>query len=90
MCIRDSFPGAPVLPGVVQLDWAIAWGGEAFKLPPRFLRAEQLKYQLPVLPPLRLDVTLEWQAEAGQLHFRIVSERGTHSSGRLQFGVEGV
>jgi 3-hydroxymyristoyl/3-hydroxydecanoyl-(acyl carrier protein) dehydratase len=80
------FNGLPVLPGVVQLDWAMQLGREAFALPQRFLRVEQLKFQMPVLPPLQLELTLEWNAEAAQLAFKFSSTRGTHSSGRLVFG----
>ena len=80
------FPGAAVLPGVVQLDWVAELGREAFPLPPAFLRVEQLKFQQPVLPPLLLQLHLDWQAASGQLAFRFVSERGTHAGGRLVFG----
>jgi acyl-CoA synthetase (AMP-forming)/AMP-acid ligase II len=83
---EGHFPGVPVLPGVVQLDWAIAFGRQAFALPRRFLRAEQLKFQQPVLPPLQLELELEWKAESQQLHFRFASQAGQHSSGRLVFG----
>ena len=85
------FPGMPVLPGVVQLDWAIVYAREAFaEVPARFLRAEQLKFQLPVVPPLQLDLALEWNADARQLGFRYSSQKGVHSSGRLVFGAAGV
>jgi len=85
------FPGVPVLPGVVQLDWAIRFARQAFAdLPPRFLRAEQLKFQLPVLPPLQLDITLDWNAQAKQLTFRYSSQKGLHASGRIVFGDAGV
>lgn len=84
------FPGAPVLPGVAQLDWAATLAREAFALPPRFLRAEQLKFQRPVLPPLLLQLHLEWKPQAGQVAFRFSSERGTHAGGRLVFGGEHV
>ncbi|MBA2673225.1 AMP-binding protein [Ramlibacter sp.] len=80
------FPGMPVLPGVVQIDWAVAFAAQCFALPPRFLRADVLKFHAPVLPPLRLVLTLEWEAGAGQLAFQYSSPAGSHSSGRLVFG----
>jgi acyl-coenzyme A synthetase/AMP-(fatty) acid ligase len=81
------FPGLPVLPGVVQLDWAIAFARKAFPdLPRHMLRAEQLKFQLPVLPPVRLDLALDWDADARQLAFRYSSQKGVHATGRLCFG----
>jgi acyl-coenzyme A synthetase/AMP-(fatty) acid ligase len=80
------FPALPVLPGVAQVDWAAAFGAQCFALPPKFLRVEQLKFQAPVLPPVQLQLVLEWRPEAGQLCFQFGSERGPHSSGRLVFG----
>ena len=80
------FPGAPVLPGVVQLDWAVLFGRQAFQLPQRFLRAEQLKFSQPVLPPLQLELALDWNDSTRQLHFKYSSQLGQHSSGRLVFG----
>jgi acyl-coenzyme A synthetase/AMP-(fatty) acid ligase/3-hydroxymyristoyl/3-hydroxydecanoyl-(acyl carrier protein) dehydratase len=84
------FPGRAVLPGVAQLDWAVQFAGRCFPLPQRLVRIEQLKFQLPVLPPLQLELTLEWRADARQLGFRYVSERGVHSGGRLVFGGDDV
>ena len=85
------FPGLPVLPGVVQLDWAIAFARKAFAgMPARFLRAEQVKFQQPVLPPVQLELALDWDARAGHLSFRYTSQKGTHSSGRIAFGASGV
>ena len=84
--LEGHFPGAPVLPGVAQLHWAILLGQQAFVLPGRFLRAEQLKFQMPIQPPLQVEIALEWQEERSALGFRFVSPLGTHSSGRIIFG----
>lgn len=79
------FPGMPVLPGVAQLDWAVEFARQCFALPARFCRIEQLKFQQPVIPPQQLELALQWQADAGLLVFRYISERGLHSGGRLVF-----
>jgi acyl-CoA synthetase (AMP-forming)/AMP-acid ligase II len=84
--LDGHFPGAPLLPGVAQLDWVARFGREAFAVPKTFLRAEQLKFQSPVLPGTALQLHLEWNAATGQLAFRYVSASGTHASGRLVFG----
>jgi hypothetical protein len=80
------FTEVPVLPGVAQVDWAVAFAEQTFPVPPRFLRAEVLKFHSPVIPPAQLDLTLDWDAERSQLQFRYASAAGVHSSGRLLFG----
>ncbi|MFO1340714.1 MAG: AMP-binding protein [Burkholderiaceae bacterium] len=80
------FPGAPILPGVAQLDWAIAWGREAFPgLPPRFARIDALKFQQVVPPGTVLELALDWQPERGVLGFRYLSAAGQHASGKVVF-----
>jgi 3-hydroxymyristoyl/3-hydroxydecanoyl-(acyl carrier protein) dehydratase len=80
------FPGLPVLPGVAQLDWAIEFARSSFTLPGRFIRAEALKFQRPVIPDVRLELSLHWHAQALQLNFAFASAAGVHSSGRVVFG----
>lgn len=53
------FPGHPILPGIVQLDWAIVFGQECFQLPQRVRSVERLKFNAPVFPPCQLILTLE-------------------------------
>jgi acyl-coenzyme A synthetase/AMP-(fatty) acid ligase/3-hydroxymyristoyl/3-hydroxydecanoyl-(acyl carrier protein) dehydratase len=80
------FPGAPVLPGVAQLHWAIAFARDCFAVSGEFVRAEALKFQRPVTPRVRLELSLRWAAEARQLNFEYQSDAGVHSSGRVVFG----
>ena len=79
------FPGSPILPGVAQVDWAIAFARERFAVPPRFLRMDALKFSLPALPGMHLDLDLRWNAATGTLQFEYRSSAGRHSSGRIVF-----
>ncbi len=80
------FHGQPILAGVVQVDWAIAFGRRCFALPPQFRAIQMLKFQRLIEPdtPFRLD--LAYQPASATLSFRISTALGTHGSGRLLFG----
>jgi len=80
------FPQARILPGVVQLDWAIHYAREAFAMPPRFERMDALKFQHVARPGDCLQLTLGWDADKSVLSFRYVSDHGVHASGRVVFG----
>jgi acyl-CoA synthetase (AMP-forming)/AMP-acid ligase II/3-hydroxymyristoyl/3-hydroxydecanoyl-(acyl carrier protein) dehydratase len=84
------FSGAPILPGVVQIDWAIAYGRKCFDLPPIFRGIHALKFQR-VIPP-ETPITLELLHDPGKssLAFKITSEVGAHASGRILFGAADV
>jgi 3-hydroxymyristoyl/3-hydroxydecanoyl-(acyl carrier protein) dehydratase len=82
------FPGSPILAGVAQVDWAIAFARERFALPARFLRLDALKFSQPALPGMHLDLELRWNAAAATLQFEYRSTAGRHSSGRVVFAQE--
>ena len=79
------FPQAAILPGVAQLDWAIALARQAFAMPPRFLRMEALKFQHVARPGDVLRLELDWAPAKAALAFRYTSAHGVHSSGRVVF-----
>jgi acyl-CoA synthetase (AMP-forming)/AMP-acid ligase II len=79
------FPDTPILPGVALVNWAIAWGRDAFGIPTRFLRMEALKFQQLVRPETQLQLDLGWRSETGTLHFSYRSTQGMHASGRIVF-----
>ncbi|CAM3648655.1 AMP-binding protein [Corallococcus sp. ZKHCc1 1396] len=83
---EGHFPGTPILPGVVQVDWALLLGREHFALPPDFLRLETLKFQQVIPPGTHLTLELTWAAESGRLGFKLTSDAGAHASGRIVLG----
>ena len=80
------FPGAPILPGVVQTDWAISYGRRYFDLPPHFAGMQALKFQQVILPGASVTLELQHDTQKSVLNFRIHSEAGAHASGRILFG----
>ncbi len=79
------FAGSPILAGVAQVDWAIAFARERFEMPPRFVRMEALKFSQPALPGMHLDIEWHWNAASATLQFEYRSTAGRHSSGRIVF-----
>jgi 3-hydroxymyristoyl/3-hydroxydecanoyl-(acyl carrier protein) dehydratase len=73
------FPGMPILPGVVQIDWSIRLGRARLPVRGGFVAAEQLKFLSLVTPATELTLTLELNAE----------EAGMKSGTRLKFGYAG-
>ncbi|XQE66693.1 AMP-binding protein [Pseudomonas sp. P3C3] len=81
------FPQTPVLPGVVQIDWAQRLARELIaELPPRFCGMEVLKFQQLVRPGDRIQLTLRFDAERGKLYFAYRNGEAPCSSGRILLG----
>jgi 3-hydroxymyristoyl/3-hydroxydecanoyl-(acyl carrier protein) dehydratase len=80
------FPGAPVLPGVVQLDWSVRLGRERLALAARFRAVEQLKFLVPIGPEARITLVLGVSRGGERLDFRYVAGETKHSSGAFLFG----
>lgn len=81
------FPHTPVLPGVVQIDWAIGIARELIDdLPPRFNGMEVLKFQQLARPGDQLSLTLRFDRERSKLHFAYRNGEAPCSSGRILLG----
>ncbi|WP_341503730.1 hydroxymyristoyl-ACP dehydratase [Gallaecimonas sp. GXIMD4217] len=80
---QGHFPDLPILPGVVQLDWAIRLGCDCFGLKPRSRRMEALKFQAVVLPGMELLLNLAYDEAKGKLSFSFESDQARHASGRV-------
>jgi 3-hydroxymyristoyl/3-hydroxydecanoyl-(acyl carrier protein) dehydratase len=80
---EGHFPEAPILPGVVQLDWVIRLAERYLELPDGFAGMEVIKFQRVIRPGMRIELNLEHNVERGKLSFRISSSDGDHAKGRI-------
>lgn len=77
------FPGAPVVPGVVQLKWAIEHARRCFAISGAVKGIEVLKFQRVINPHTEVTLTLDYSTPRGQVRFSYESAHGRHSSGRI-------
>ena len=77
------FPTTPVLPGVVQVEWAMTLGQQLLDLPPRFAGMEVLKFQQLVRPGDAIELTLRFDRERSKLHFAYRNATAACASGRI-------
>lgn len=80
------FTGNPILPGVVQVDWAEKYGRQLLAVEGRFKRLEMIKFLQVIIPNQKVTMILEYSDINQTLTFKYQSERGLHSSGRICFG----
>ncbi|MBC3269795.1 AMP-binding protein [Pseudomonas sp. SWRI81] len=81
------FPKAPVLPGVVQVEWALNLGRQLLKLDGAFAGMEVLKFQQLVRPCDEIQLHLRFDPARGKLYFAYRNDTATCSSGRILLGV---
>jgi 3-hydroxyacyl-[acyl-carrier-protein] dehydratase len=83
---RGHFPGQPLLPGVVQVDWAIRFAREHLDVPADgFVALTSLKFSAPVLPDTRLELVLRWKPEANRMEFIYSAGARKYASGQAMF-----
>ncbi|MBY0572947.1 MAG: AMP-binding protein [Undibacterium sp.] len=93
------FPVTPILPGVVQVDWAISFGRQYFSIAPIFKALQVLKFQQIIQAEYVVKLELQYDLNKNTLHFSYSSNAATnaatkvadtpvvqHSSGRILFG----
>ncbi len=79
------FDSSPILPGIVQVHWAEAFGRHYFPIQGRFIRLEQVKFQQVIKPEAEITIKLSYQRKNNKLSFSYDSAQGGHSSGRICF-----
>ncbi|MCE1229699.1 MAG: thioester dehydrase [Firmicutes bacterium] len=84
LAFEGHFPGNPILPGVIQVDWAIRLGEEAFGPLGRFQGLQNLKFMDLARPGEELSLFLTF--DGAKLTFRYEGQEKRKSSGVVLFG----
>jgi 3-hydroxymyristoyl/3-hydroxydecanoyl-(acyl carrier protein) dehydratase len=84
--VRGHFPGAPVVPGVVQIKWAITLAQQYLAIGDGFTAMENVKFQRVMTPKSRITLTLDYASAARKLYFSFASGAVRYSSGRIVLG----
>jgi 3-hydroxymyristoyl/3-hydroxydecanoyl-(acyl carrier protein) dehydratase len=85
MYFKGHFPGFPVLPGVVQLHWAIALGQRYFDLGTASPEVVQVKFRSVIIPAERIRLALGHDASRRRLSFEYRDATAARSSGVVSF-----
>lgn len=90
--LDGHFPGQPVVPGVVLVQWACELAREQLGLSAPFAGLERVKFPLLLLPGERvtLSLSLTTHDDHQRLLFSFDGARGCHASGRARFALEEV
>ena len=80
---RGHFPGVPIVAGVVQIKWALAFAQSRLGVGGEFAGMEGLKFQRVMTPGVAVTLALEYDADEGELRFSFRSGDVRYSSGRL-------
>lgn len=79
------FDRFPIVPGVVQIQWATHFAQQHFDLKPAFRHMEAIKFKELLLPGQALALHLRYGYSNGKLEFCYRTETIEYSSGRLYF-----
>jgi 3-hydroxymyristoyl/3-hydroxydecanoyl-(acyl carrier protein) dehydratase len=81
---QGHFPGNPVLPGIVQVHWAVVASRFLFSVGGEPREIKRLKFKNVVTPPRIIELTL-YRPTENEVQFDYSSHGKQHSQGRLIF-----
>lgn len=80
---EGHFPGQPILPGVVQVDWAVRMAHQYLTVKGSFSALEKVKFQSLVLPEATLTLALTWHDHKQAIAFSYQNVDRQCSSGMI-------
>lgn len=84
---EGHFPGQPILPGVVQIGWAVHFAHTLHGLGPAVASLEQVKFKRPIFPNTRITLQLTPSVDGRKLRYEYRDADNTYSSGTLNYGI---
>jgi 3-hydroxymyristoyl/3-hydroxydecanoyl-(acyl carrier protein) dehydratase len=82
-CWPGHFPGAELVPGVVQLHWVLEALGEWTQAPARLAEIAGLKFRSILLPGQELSLELVCESAGKHVDFQLFRGEVIYASGRL-------
>lgn len=83
---KGHFDNHPILPGVVQIDWVMAYSRKYLSVSGDMIRMEAVKFSKLIEPDYLVRLILQFNSEKRNISFSYESELGKHSSGRIVLG----
>ncbi|MCH9691953.1 MAG: AMP-binding protein [Gammaproteobacteria bacterium] len=84
-CLPGHFEDSPIVPGVVQVDWAMHFGRELLNIGGQFFAMEVIKFKQLLIPEEKVQLELEFNQKKNKLNFRFHCQSNEYSSGKLCF-----
>lgn len=88
-CFQGHFDLAPVLAGVVQIDWVIRLAREHFAPALVFRNLQSIKFLRLVRPPVTITLTMNYLPGRGLVKFSYRAGEVTYSTGAIGIEVSG-
>ncbi len=83
---EGHFPGFPILPGVVQVDWAMRFAARIFDLGEVWASDIRIKFRQPIRPTAPLVLELAFVRTKRRLEFAYRSGSKAVASGQIDLG----
>lgn len=87
LAFQGHFPGYPILPGVIQIDWAVRLGTQVFGALGDLCGISNLKFMGIIQPLEVLELRLAYNREEGKLSFQYNGATDRKSMGVICFSV---
>ena len=84
-CFKGHFDDVAVVPGVVQLDWAIAFAREYLAMPGDVLNISVLKFQKLLLPEMKVQLVID-KKSSEKFSFCYFKDDDKFASARVELG----